>query len=91
MPSIFLKAPDATLDYAFDWREWLEDGESISAYSIKISDTSLVNSNDNQSNGVVTVWLSGGEAGKTYLVTCNITTSYNRTDERTMTIMVEER
>lgn len=36
-------------------------------------------------------WLSGGTAGTEYDVTCQIVTSSSRTDERTMTIRVEER
>ncbi len=90
MSNTFLKDPDATLDYAFDWSSWLQSGETISSYSITV-DSGITKEGDSQSNGVVTVWLSGGTAGQTYSVSCKITTSMSRTDERTMKIFVMER
>ena len=87
MATVFLKDPDAILDYAFDWSAWLQDGESISTYTITAEDGITVDSYS-QADGVVTVWLSGGTVGTNYDVACKIVTSYNRTDERTMTITV---
>ena len=90
MANQFLKDPDAMLDYAFDWSGWLQSGETISSYSITV-DSGLTKESDNESDGVVTVWLSGGTAGSEYTVSCKITTSMSRTDERTMRIKVVER
>jgi len=90
MANQFLKDPDAVLDYAFDWSSWLQSGETISSYSITV-DSGLTKESDNESDGVVTVWLSGGTAGSEYTVSCKITTSMSRTDERSMTIKVMER
>ena len=42
---------------------------------------------------VATAWISGGTAGETYEVSCEITTNNSpaRTDERTIKIKVKER
>jgi len=92
MPDTFLKDPDATLDYKFDWSDWLETGEEISTFSLIVPTglTEVSSSNDNDS---VTVWLSGGTAGLTYGVTCRITTDSfpTRIEDRTMKFIVVER
>ena len=46
---------------------------------------------DSENNGLVVVWLSGGEVGKWYKVACKITTNMGRIDERTLHIRVENR
>ena len=90
MAQLFVKDPDAVLDYAFDWSDWLATGETISSHTIT-TETGLTKDSDSESSGVVTVWLSGGTAGEDYDVACKIVTSASRTDERTMTIRVKNR
>lgn len=86
----YFKDPDAVLDFSFDWSAWLEDIENISTRTITV-DTGLTKNSDSESSGVVTAWLSGGTAGTTYEVACEIVTSLGRTDERTIAIVVEDR
>ena len=93
-----LKDPSAVLDYVFDWTEWLATGETIAVDSetgeklITITaDTGITVDSSTESDGKVTVWLSGGTAGINYKVACLITTSAGRTDERTIWIKVVER
>ena len=93
-----LKDPSAVLDYVFDWTEWLAAGETIAVDSetgeklITITaDTGITVDSSTESDGKVTVWLSGGTAGINYKVACLITTSAGRTDERTIWIKVVER
>ena len=90
--TIYYKDPDAVLDYAFDWSSWLDSTapETISSHTITVA-TGLTKDSDSESAGVVTVWLSGGTAGTTYTVACEITTSKGRTDERTIIIKVKQR
>jgi hypothetical protein len=91
MAQIYTKDPDAVLDFAFDWAtNWLATGETISSHTITV-ETGLTKDSDSESSGVVTVWLSGGEAEEEYDVACKIVTSAGRTDERTMTIRVKNR
>ena len=85
-----LKDPSAVLDYVFDWTEWLATGETITDHTIT-ADTGITVDSSTESDGKVTVWLSGGTAGINYKVACLITTSAGRTDERTLWIKVKER
>ena len=99
--SQFLKDPDAILDYKLDFAantngrgdsDWLADGETIVSHEVDADSGITVDSSAlSDSDTSVTVWLSGGVAGQTYSVRCEITTSAGRVDERTMTIRVEER
>lgn len=88
--SIFSKDPDAVLDYSFDWATWLDGAEAISSYTID-ADSGITVDSDAESSGVVTVWLSGGTAGITYAVRCEIVTDDSRTDERTLFVKVKQR
>jgi hypothetical protein len=85
MAQVFVKDPNAVLDYAFDWSDWLATGETISSHTIT-AETGITKDSDSESSGVVTIWLSGGTAGEYYDVACKIVTSASRTDERTITI-----
>jgi hypothetical protein len=40
---------------------------------------------------VALVWLSGGAAGQSYVITNRITTAQNRTDDRSIQIVVRQR
>lgn len=101
MPSQFEKDPAAVLDYKFDWKsltngsglsDWLATGETISTKTVT-ADTGITKVSDSltDTNTSVTVWLSGGTAGQSYKVVCQIVTSDGRTDERTMVIKVRSR
>jgi len=86
----FNKDPDAILDYGFNWVEWLEEGETIvSAVWIIPNGISL----DSQAESTIETlaWLSGGTVGISYNITCHITTSAGREDDRTLTIKVIQR
>ena len=85
-----LKDPSAVLDYVFDWTEWLATGETITDHTIT-ADTGITVDSSTESDGKVTVWLSGGTAGINYKVACLVETSAGRTDERTLWIRVVDR
>ena len=85
-----LKDPSAVLDYAFDWTGWLAAGETIVGHTIT-ADTGITVGSSSESDGKVTVWLSGGTAGINYKVACLVETSAGRTDERTLWIRVVDR
>lgn len=96
MPSVFTKDPDATLDYKFDWSNWLDsdNNEVIDSFTIDADSGITVDSSSaTDSNTSVTVWLSGGTASVTYAVRCEVTTDSApaRTDERTIHVRVAER
>ncbi len=87
------KDPDATLDYSFDWGEWLAAGESISSYSVTVD--GVTKQSDSRSGSVVTAWVSGGVAtpGSVATITCQVTTDSSpaRTDQRTIYLKIRER
>ena len=102
----FIKDPDSTLDWKFDWApltngsgnsDWLQTGETISAKTILISPTTALvgltadSSTITDTSTSVTVWLSKGVDYTDYTVACKIVTNGGRTDERTMTICVRNR
>ena len=88
------KDPAARLDYGIDWRVngWLEPGETITS-SVWIVPDGLTASSESVVAGTATVvWLEGGEAGKSYRVTNEITTSKNgRRDRRSFDVSVSIR
>ena len=87
---VFRKDPAASLDYGFDWEDYLVSGETISASVWAVPD-GLVKDSTQISDTSTKVWLSGGTAAETYTVANKITTSDSRIDERSFTIVVENR
>lgn len=85
------KDPDAVLDYAWDWTEWLADSsDTISSATVTVS-SGITKDTSSASSTAVVVWLSGGTAGQKYTATCHITTTGGRQDDRTLTIPVKQR
>lgn len=88
----FTKDPQSTLDYKFNWADWLAADETIATHTV-IADSGLTldSSEITDSSTSVTCWLSGGEAIQNYKLNCEIVTSDARTDQRTVIIRVRER
>jgi len=86
----FLKDPDATLDFGFDWSDWLARGETITA-SEWVVDDGITEESDENTTTVTKVWLSGGTVGETYEATNRVTTSAGRIDDRTLSVRIRER
>ena len=89
---VFIKDPDATMDYSVDYSEWLvspdllvnstwtaDTGITVSASSVDASDT------------LSTVRLTGGTVNGQYRVANRITTSNGLITDRSIFIRVEER
>lgn len=90
--NVFVKDPDATLKYKFDWSSWLAMGETISSQVITAETGITADSGTiTDSSTTVTVELSGGTAGNYYDVACKITTSDSQIDERTIKIQCRHR
>jgi len=88
----FTKDPNAVLDYSFDWSDWLTGGETIATSTWLNPDSLTINTTANTTTTTV-VWVTGGTAGKTYRLTNRIVTnsSPTRTDDRTLSIEVQDR
>ena len=87
----YTKDPDAVLDYSVDWTLWLAGDQIATSQWILEPDTDLVAAADTNTTTKATVWLSGGVAGTTYLATNRIVTVGGRTDDRTISVKVEDR
>jgi hypothetical protein len=89
--SSIVKDPQATLDYTFDWSAWLDLVDDTIADEECTCDDGIVIQNTNINGESVIVWLTGGEVGGEYTVTCKITTAAGRIDERSFYVKVRDR
>jgi hypothetical protein len=87
----FVKDPQATLDYSFDWGPWLVSDIIETSTWIAESGISIVNGSESFTDTITTLYLTGGSNNQKYEVTNRITTEGSRTDERTMLIRVRNK
>ena len=87
----FTKDPDAVLDYSVDWLLWLAGDQISSSEWILEQGATIEKITDTFTTSRTVVWLSGGDKGITYLVTNRIVTAGGRTDDRTISVKVEDR
>jgi hypothetical protein len=87
------KDTEAQLIYTFEWSDWLPTGDTLSAVSYTI--TARANDPDplikvsSGRNGTKTfIELSNGQEGKTYVVTCQVTTTNGLVDRRNFRVKV---
>ena len=85
-----VKDPNATLDFIWDWSAWLGATDTIASHTF-IAETGLTINSSSNTATTATVWLSGGTLAETYDVTCRITTTSGRTEDRTARIFVWDR
>ncbi len=85
-----IKDPDAVGDYQRDWSVWLPAGDTIVS-STWIVPAGLVKDSESHTTTDATVWLSGGTVGEVYTIVNRITTAQNRTDDRSLQIVVRDR
>jgi hypothetical protein len=90
MISEFVKDPQAYLDYKWDWSSYLSTGETVVSGIITVPD-GLVLEDTVVGSNYVTAWLSGGVVPEQYTVICNVTTNQGRIDERSISIIVQDR
>ena len=86
----FTKDPQAILDYNIDWNDWLVGGDTITSSSWTVS-TGIVLQSSSVSQGITTAWISGGTAGTTYYATNRVDTAAGRREERTLTLICEDK
>lgn len=96
----YFKDPNSIVDYVFDfagllnstgYENYLEYGETItSATAISSSvDLNIDSVIKIKNDTAVQVWVSGGVLGASYTLTARITTSSNRADDRSITIIID--
>jgi hypothetical protein len=87
--AVYVKDKDAVLDYKVDWATWLQASETISTSTFTVP-AGITKDSQSNTTTTATVWLSGGTVGQEYAVINRITTNQGRTDDRTITIRVQE-
>lgn len=90
------KDPQAELTYTFDWSEWLNSGDSLSAveYALQVRANDpepLVNEDSGLVGAKTYIKLSGGQVERTYTVTARITTDAGLIDRRHFKVRVFNR
>ena len=83
------KDPQSTLDYVVDWSSWL-GADTIASVAWTV-ETGITQASTTNTTTTATIWLSGGEAGTEYTVTCRVTTAAGRIDERSIVVKVAQR
>lgn len=91
------KDPSASLIYSMDWSEWLPEGDALTqveyTLQVRANDPQPLIKGDNgvQSGTITFCELSGGQVGKIYTITANITTDSGLIDSRSFRVKVENR
>ena len=90
------KDPQAELTYSMEWVDWLPSGDSLATASysaqVRANDPApLVIDSDGIQGTVSYCSLSGGQVGKTYTITAEITTANGLLDRRSFRVKVENR
>jgi hypothetical protein len=85
------KSPGATLDYSWDWSDWLPDGDAVYSYEVTSQNVSVVSTN--RVGDVVTAMVAGGVPGKDAWIRCRVTTEAEprKTDFRTIYLIIAQR
>ncbi len=94
-----LKDPIAVVDYTFNWNDGYLDATSsppetisTSTWSISPADSpGLTVDSDSKTALTATAFFAGGVVGQVYLAVNKVVTTGGRTDERSLTLRVEER
>lgn len=89
MLGILVKQPTDQLDYDLDLSKWMPDGDEILSVTHSVEPAgSLVVDTLHVKDLDVKVWLSGGEDGKTYVVSILVGTREGRVKEASFKIRV---
>lgn len=84
------KQPGDNLDYDIDFERWLPDGDALVS-AVAVADDNTITVGDVEViPPLVKVWLSAGEAGKSYKITVTTTTAEGRVKEVSFNLRVAE-
>lgn len=87
------KDSEALLSYTFDWSEWLPQGDALATVDYAITARAndpdpLIKVTQGIQGNKTFVQLREGQIGKTYTVTCKITTNDGLIDRRNFRVKV---
>ncbi len=84
------KDPSDRLDYDVDYSRWLPPGDVISTATAAVTNSDAVADQVDVSSDAVKVWISGGDAGDSAVVTVTATTAQGRTKEISFRLKIRE-
>jgi hypothetical protein len=84
------KDPNARVPFLVNWTDWL-DGDTIATASVILSSAEVVLDSQSHTTTAHTIWLTGGVAGKTYMVTSRVVTAANVQDDRSFRLICRQR
>jgi len=90
MSKTFLKDPDATIDYVFDWSLYLDAISDTIASATIIADIGITVVSSEVVGATVVVFLSGGTLNDRYKIVCRVTTVGGRIDDRSLFVKIKE-
>jgi hypothetical protein len=90
LASSFIKDPNAVLDYQWDWTNWLPVGDTITTANVTIASGDVTINSQSNTTQTVTAWISAGTVGTEATLTARVTTSQGRTDDRTITLKIQQ-
>lgn len=90
MDNKFYQDDDDKINRAFDWKYWLSDTESILSAQVTSDDDQLIISKVVIDGSQVKYTVSGGVAGRRYMISCKITTSEGETIERSIYLTISK-
>ena len=90
------KDTEAQLFYAFDWVDWLPDGDALDTVEYTVQARAndpdpLVKESEGITGTKTYIELSNGQVDKTYIVTAKITTVDGLIDRRSFRVRVQDR
>lgn len=85
------KDPNEVLDFNVNWQATLSTGETITTSTVTVVEGSVIIDSQSASNGVVTVWLSGGVEGETCVLLNRIITSQGRTYDQSVRLRIKSK
>jgi hypothetical protein len=83
------KDPDASLDYAIDWTDWLKNDTITS--STWVLPNGITKVRDSFTDTVATIWLSGGADGSSYSLLNKIETAGGRKEDRSVLLELKQK
>jgi hypothetical protein len=89
--AVYKKDPAAVLDYTFDWSGYLTPLADLISTVTWVTTGGITATTGTHTTNTATTFVSGGTAGTNATLTCRITTSGGRTDDRTITLKILDR
>ena len=90
MAASFIKDPNAVLDYKWDWTDWLPAGDTISTADVTLASGDVAINSESNTTTTVTAWISGGTQATEAELTARVVTAQGRTDDRTITLVIQQ-